>query len=487
MRIQSASSRSLGVVFGLLAACSSEGAEPPESGAGDALPPGAGAEPAEPTLGAEPATTDPGSEPEEGPLDASGPGSEAPPGGLSLDAPSDSPGDAIPPVPDPEEPSGPLVWPNADSHTNSDPWLVDNHDEIDRLEPRVLVINFDPDEDATSARTFAERVSGALAEGSRYHGYWRPEAPAFVQYQVAHVVDLPGAATRSGNRFGFRELVHSREFGALIGFPGTSADAPPTVCELFEAGLVNEVWVAEPPDDSAKLYEFLASAQTYDASFAKRQGVFDRCAGNGCIPNGEVECSVSVRLGELNLSRGPGCATHAYGHGFEGRVRGEAIPYLTDNANRFFNFGLNAAYGTPFPDFYRCSYDTTPCIEYVTPERLRNGPGLPSFEIESFGQGCGNVHFAPHSRFHYDYEGASAGVTARASCEHYALGDGQDGSDATSLVSHDTYRSYNQNPAYRDCGGGWSIYMRQSFPGYENLAVAVDGTPMKNWWPFLFY
>jgi len=29
--------------------------------------------------------------------------------------------------------------------------------------------------------------------------------------------------------------------------------------------------------------------------------------------------------------------------------------------------------------------------------------------------------------------------------------------------------------------------MRQSFPGYGNVAKDVDGGPMKNWWPFLFY
>jgi hypothetical protein len=35
--------------------------------------------------------------------------------------------------------------------------------------------------------------------------------------------------------------------------------------------------------------------------------------------------------------------------------------------------------------------------------------------------------------------------------------------------------------------GGWQTYLRQSMPGYDNPAFAEDGTPMKNWWPFLFY
>jgi hypothetical protein len=40
---------------------------------------------------------------------------------------------------------------------------------------------------------------------------------------------------------------------------------------------------------------------------------------------------------------------------------------------------------------------------------------------------------------------------------------------------------------FGDCDGGWQTYMRQSMPGYANQAFAADGTPMKNWWPFLFY
>jgi len=168
-------------------------------------------------------------------------------------------------------------------------------------------------------------------------------------------------------------------------------------------------------------------------------------------------------------------------------IRRNVIPYLTSNARRFFNFGLDTRYGTPFADFYACSYDTTPCINYVTPTHLTNGPGLPAFDIPAFGDGCGNVHFAPHSRFQYDYERQSAGVSAETSCEHYGMGDGSNGQDQRNLVSYDTYRAYNENPAYRDCGGGWSIYMRQNVPGYQNLAKDTAGKPMQNWWPFLFY
>jgi hypothetical protein len=383
-------------------------------------------------------------------------------------------------------PGGPLVWPNETSFTNSDDWLVEHHDEITELRPRVLLVNFVEGRDEQEVRAAAEDNAAALAEGSRYHGYSNASAPAFLNYQVVHYVDLPGQPTRSGNGFGYAEFMTSQTFADKVGMTAPGGTRNLTVCELFEQGLINEAWVAERSDDPAKLYEILARGQEYNADFSKKAGEFDNCSGNGCV-NG-FECGVSVRLGEINLDRGPGCATHAYGHGIESQVKRNQIPYFTRNATRFFNFGLDDSYGTPFGDFYMCPYDTTQCVQYPTPTRATNGSASnQSFNIEGYGIGCGNVHFAPHSRGHYDFENSSAGVTAAATCEGYGLGAGPNGADVTTDIDYDVYRSYNQDSALNDCGGGWQTYMRQSFPGYQNQAKDMDGQPMKNWWPFLFY
>lgn len=381
---------------------------------------------------------------------------------------------------------GALVWPNETSHTNSDTWLVEHHDEITELRPRVLLINFVQGRGEMEVREAAAANANALAEGSKYHGYSNPNAPAFVKYEVVHFADLGGQPTRSGNGFGFTEFMTSQAFADKVKLKEPNGTKNLTVCEAFEKGLINEAWVAEPSDDSAKLYEMLGRGQVYNADFSKKAGQFDNCSGNGCLSG--FTCGVSVRLGEINLDRGPGCATHAYGHGIEGQVKRNQIPYFAQNAKRFFNFGLKQSHGTPFDDFYMCPYDTTQCIQYVSPEHLKNGSQANGnvFDISDFGDGCGNVHFAPHSRGHYDYENSSAGVTGRATCSGYGLGaDG--GKDTTTDISYDTYKALNQNKAYNDCGGGWQIYMRQSFPGYQNQAKGVDGKPMKNWWPFLFY
>jgi hypothetical protein len=376
---------------------------------------------------------------------------------------------------------GALVWPNEESSTNSDTWLVEHHDRITKLEPRVLLVNFADGVTEQEAIDKAEAIIGAVAEGSRHHGYSNDAAPVFIEPKIAHVVDMPGQPLRSGNHFGYVEFMTGQNFASQMAFTAPGGSENLTVCEMFEQGFINEAWVVETANDNAKLYEQKTLGQRYDANFQKLEGQLDRCAGNGCIED-TFSCGVTVRLHEVNPDRGPGCATHAWGHGIESQVKTRQIPYFTANASRFFNFDLDERHDTPFGDFYICPYNTQTCIEYVTSTHLRNGPASPqSFDIPEFGDGCGNVHFAPHSRYQYDYENGATG-TGRATCEGYGLS-----TETQTDISYSTYSALNQNRAYNDCGGGWQIYMRQSFPGYANTARDVDGNPMKNWWPFLYY
>jgi hypothetical protein len=66
-------------------------------------------------------------------------------------------------------------------------------------------------------------------------------------------------------------------------------------------------------------------------------------------------------------------------------------------------------------------------------------------------------------------------------------GGGEGGADQTTRVSDDTHRAYDQGRACNVCGGGWAIYGRQSFPGYQNAARDAAGQAMKNWWPFQYH
>ena len=70
-------------------------------------------------------------------------------------------------------------------------------------------------------------------------------------------------------------------------------------------------------------------------------------------------------------------------------------------------------------------------------------------------------------------------------CEHFGLRDAADGGDTYQPYSATKVATLEQQ--FPDCGGGWQIYWRQSLPGLGNHAKNADGTPMKNWWPLLFY
>ena len=70
-------------------------------------------------------------------------------------------------------------------------------------------------------------------------------------------------------------------------------------------------------------------------------------------------------------------------------------------------------------------------------------------------------------------------------CEHFGLRDAPDGGDTYEPYSAAKVAALEQ--MFPDCGGGWQIYWRQSIPGFGNRARNADGTPMKNWWPLLFY
>jgi hypothetical protein len=72
-----------------------------------------------------------------------------------------------------------------------------------------------------------------------------------------------------------------------------------------------------------------------------------------------------------------------------------------------------------------------------------------------------------------------------STCEHYGLGDGPNGSDLQEPYTNEKSQRYDALEP--DCGGGWQVYWRQSFPGVHSPAKGKDGLPMKNWWPFAFY
>jgi hypothetical protein len=69
--------------------------------------------------------------------------------------------------------------------------------------------------------------------------------------------------------------------------------------------------------------------------------------------------------------------------------------------------------------------------------------------------------------------------------EDWRIGSGKDGRDLAKPFTNAAFRNYGDLAP--DCMGAWLIYWRQNMPGLDNKQKDENGTPMKNWWPFLFY
>src|ERR1051325_1479483 len=155
-----------------------------------------------------------------------------------------------------EDPSDLTVWPNQTSRANSDQWLIDNHDRIRQMRPRVLLLNFSQEASRSKLDQLTSDLLKALKEGSRYHGHGDRSAPPFLDYEVFKFVDLRDTNKTKGNsskvplKRGVTNTFNmdynsffTEEFALLYGI----ADPQKTnrwlrLDELVERGYVHELW-----------------------------------------------------------------------------------------------------------------------------------------------------------------------------------------------------------------------------------------------------
>lgn len=393
-----------------------------------------------------------------------------------------------------------IVWPNDESFANSDPWLPEHHGEIDLLQPRVLALNF------VNARTMAqmeaqlEEMIDVIAESSCHHGCGDPEhmgSPRALAYELAYAVDLrdqePPEDWPYNNStlypredpvegyWGFDyERLFTEEFAELYGIedpqdPGQVLD----LCELFDRGLVHEVWVygdADVPDVNAA--EILELKPYYDEDRVRIPGPLNRCAGNGCFDaEDDIPCDRTVRVAWFNNTRGPGCFLESLSHGFEstGAWNPTLIPYLSRYFIPFSNHDLDVRYGLPFQSWYAC--DAPGCLSYPDATSVTWQIGDQGGTIDPYDPVCGNVHFMPNGTQHYDLVSPFAVET---SCRHF-----RDGSGETEVFTSQQIEELADLAP--DCMGPFLVWWRQSFPGRHTDALDDDDNPLLSFWPFIFY
>lgn len=438
------------------------------------------------------------------------------------------------------------VWPNPASSANSDPWIARHHDDLTEMHPRFLVINFAngvgesgndqlaPGTTPTEAdiRARADAFLTALREASRYQPRLHPDAPPFLQPEIARVVDLHDENGHANSDLfprgqllpdtpGYRTVgyydLFSQEYAPHWGYQEDGRFL--TLGEIVDRGYVNEVIMManqvdgrdpNPPGQvTAHILEVAFVAQAYTADFHKLPDEFvkngipydrqkaDMAQATSADDNSMPWAGRSLRIYFLNYSRGAGCLLHSLGHEFEFRYNESRVyspgqpydgqsphPWMQPLFRRFAGFDLQARYGAPFDSLYAggddYSYGDCNGAGVCSSLNYPAGSGYPAGEIADYQPGCGNVHYPPGAAHGYDYEPATA---VRSTCESF-----QKPAETAAALSFHNWDYVTDDPAIDgDCGGKFLVYWYQNMPGLDNDALDPSGAPMKNWWPFLYY
>ena len=397
---------------------------------------------------------------------------------------------------DPIAATGPTEWPNEKSSVNSDAWLIQNHDRLRRMKPRVLVLNFANGYAPPQAEDIVTRFAKAISESSRYHGYKDPSAPAFLEYQIVKIADLcdkpmiPGREKknsrwwpRDGDKKGSVDYgkFFTDEYTKLIDFrTEDSPDEPVSIADLVNDGRINELWFIGSHNEEDAAFESVELKQVYDDMFQPNEGEH-RQAGNGGDDR-QPWLGRSMRICWINPDRGIGCAMENLGHSLEGMAHANVIPYFTRYFYDYAGFDLDKRYGLPVNSFYACGYEGGDMVEWLSPTSIKVHVGDKTYTVDDYVPAGGNVHFPPNGRHHYDIGNS---FKVMSTIENYRLHNGADGKDLATEWSPDAYAQYQT--VAPDCMGPWLVYWRQNMPGLGSKCVDDDGRPMKNWWPFLFY
>jgi len=372
-----------------------------------------------------------------------------------------------------DDPDDLTVWPNQTSRANSDPWLVENHDRIREMRPRVLVVNFSNNHDRSHLDTMTTNIIRAIRESSRFQGYKNPKAPAFLNYQIFKFVDLRGI-----NAGGNGPKVPLKNPDVWKGYNMDYA-------AYFSEDFARAYGIRDPDDpkryllleellDGGYTFNLLQFCSRYDAELRKK-GDSAVHPGNG-FHRDPPWIGRSVRFGHINASRGVGCFMDSLSQGLERMGQTGDLPYLQSYLKEYAGFDLHERHDLPFSSLR--SADKGQSIQYPGPKKMVVKSRGKEFKVENYVAVGGNVHFPPNARGRYDIHNPKPILSL--------IQDWRTGPNPSPKpFSNADFQQYNAIAP--DCMGAWTIYWRQNMPGLDNNKFDDDGKPMKNWWPFLFF
>lgn len=386
------------------------------------------------------------------------------------------------------EPRQPDYWPNEFSNGNSDDWILQNHNRLFEMRPKVLVLNFM--NSWNNAASMTDSIIYAMRQSSRYRFFKDPNVTRFLKYELAKHVDLrdpPGIKPNDNStkypwstHFEYEQL-YNETFAGYYGYVDPNNPSRYlTLGELINLGLVNELWFFAYHLDYGAPYETIELKQYYDQYLNRRDGVYGP-AGNGHDYD-MPWVGRSFRITFINGQRGIGCCLENFGHAVEGMANYNFCPYYKKYFDNFADFNLNTKWGLPFRSFYSYRYSGADYNVFPNQHTLESHYYGITRTVNNYVAFAGNVHFMPTGRTHYDL---TSDYTVMSTIEHAYMRDGADGKDIAEPWNKSKFAAYYS--FVNDCMGAWLVFWRQAMPGRNNTCTDDDGNPMPNWWVFLFY
>ncbi len=395
-------------------------------------------------------------------------------------------------------PTATLNWPNADSKTNSDDWLRLHHNEIRKMRPRVLVLNFVNGLTGDEVQKRAEAVIEAVKEASRYHGYRDKTAESFLEYKVAKIINLTDEEPlpddqkmegnsslyprvpewKGGNNLRYSELF-TPEFTQAMKFadPGKPGNLL-GISELAARGLIHEVWILAQEGGFGAPLPCVEMKQAYTTEDRKIANKFVQ-AGDG--KSDEMpSIGRSLRILYVNPNRGAGCALEKMSRAFEEMTRSKTVPNLARYFAEFTGEDLKARYRIGMNSLADRQNGTE--LEYPAPNTMVYRYKGEQFAVRNYIAAAGSVRFPPNARREFDIENKTPVLST---IENFRLRNGFEGRDKAEPWTFEKTVPYRA--VAPDCVGGWMVYWRQSMPGLNTKALDDTGRPLKNWWVYLFY
>ena len=395
-------------------------------------------------------------------------------------------------------PAATLTWPNADSKTNSDEWLRLHHNEIKKMRPRVLVLNFVNGLTNDEVQKRADAVIDAVKEASRYRGYRDKDAPPFLEYKIAKIVNmtdeepLPDDQKMEGNsslyprvpdwkggpNLRYSELFTPEFAKAMKIADPDKADNPLGISELAARGMIHEVWIVAQEGAFGAPLPCVEMKQAYTTEDRKIPNKFVQ-SGDGKT-NDQPSIGRSLRILYINPNRGAGCTLEKMSRAFEEMAHSKMLPSLTRYFTEFAGEDLKTRYRISMNSIADRQNGTE--IEYPAPNVFTYRHKGEQFSVRNYAAAAGSVRFPPNARRDFDIDNK---IPVLSTIEHFRMRDGSEGRDKAEPWTFEKTVPYRA--VAPDCVGAWMVYWRQSMPGLNNKALDDTGRPLKNWWVYLFY